>query len=230
MLTRSVKLCLLATTILLTGGAGLAQADPIVVFSNLGSMPQYDPANGWTVDGGADAGQILAAAFTPTDGIVFSDAQLPVGLIFTNLAASPLDVYLAADQGGLPGAAITDLSLAAGQTVGAWPPAGPVTYNCTVCPALNAQTQYWLVVQIPNLNPDDFISEAAWNWNATLDYSSGTNFAYNDSQFGAGWQFGAASELRPAFEIDGIALPEPGPLAMVGVGLGLLAVGRIRRR
>jgi hypothetical protein len=211
-----------AGILMLPAFVGAARASTLV-FSNLGSPPAFDPEDGWTVDGGVAGGQMLAVAFTSAIGVTFEDAQLPLGIIVSNLSTSPLGVYLASNANGAPGADLANLSLAAGQTVGGWPPGNLVTYGCGVCPALHAGIEYWLVVDIPNLNQDYFASQAAWNWNTTQDYASGANFAFNDTQFGTGWQY-LAGQPRPAFEIDGIATPEPGLIGLVAVGLALLAL------
>jgi hypothetical protein len=196
-----------------------------IIAGNLGSPPLFDPQNGWTVDGGVQAGQMLAVAFTSSQAEILADARLPLGIIFSDLAVSPLGVYLAANADGLPGADIANLSLESGQRIGAWPPGNLVTYTCSACPTLTAGTQYWLVVDIPDLNGNYFESQAAWNWNVTGNYSNGLNFAYDDTEFATGWLYGAASELRPAFEIDGSATPEPSTLLLTGAALALLGIG-----
>ncbi len=158
----------------------------------------------------------------PTVTEMLADAQLPMGTIFSNLTVSPLQVYLAADVSGLPGQDLSDLTLASGQSVAAWPAGNLVTYGCTACSMLDEGTQYWLVAGIPNLSTDHFESVAAWNWNSTQDFATGANFAYNDTQFATGWQYGAAGELRPAFAVDGIPTPEPATFCLIGAGLILL--------
>ncbi|MGC9951730.1 MAG: hypothetical protein ABSF64_35725 [Bryobacteraceae bacterium] len=201
-----------------------------IIAGNLGSPPLFNPRNGWTVDGGVEAGQMLAVAFTSAQAVIFEDARLPLGIIFSNLAVSPLGVYLAASVDELPGADIANLSLESGQRIGAWPPGNLVTFGCTACPTLTAGTQYWLVVDIPDLNENYFESQAAWNWNVTQNYSNGLNFVYNDTQFGTGWLYRATSELRPAFEIDATATSEPSTLLLTGAVLALLGIGLAKGR
>jgi hypothetical protein len=152
--------------------------------------------------------------------------QLPLGISFTNLSQSPIDVFLADDSGGLPNSDLADLTPLPGQSVGAFPPGNLVTFACSTCPLLVAGTPYWIVVGIPNTDLDHFETTAVWNWNTSLDFSSGTNFAFNDTQFGTGWLFGSTDELRPAFQVDGV--PEPGSVALLGFGLTAILAWRRR--
>jgi hypothetical protein len=224
--TKAFRTVLLLTFSFLT----LATAQSSVVYSNLGSPPQFDPLNGWVLDGGVVAGQMLAVAFTPSQPVQFADAQLALGIIFTNLAGSPIDVYLAADASGLPGSQLADFALGTGQNIGPFPPGNLATFVCSgPCPTMSGGKQYWLVAQIPNLSLNYFESQAEWNWNTTLDYSSGSNFAFNDTQFGTGWLFGDTTELRPAVEIDGTPVPEPSSGLLLASG-ALGAMGVARRR
>jgi hypothetical protein len=197
--------------------------------SNLGSPAGFDPVNGWAVDGGVVSGQMLAVAFTTDVTVALRDAQLALGIAFTNLSQSPFGVYLAADSGGLPGTDLADLVLSPGATVGPFPPGNLATYLCNApCPVLQAGTQYWLAVDIPNLSLDYFETQAVWNWNTTLDYSTGANFAFNDTQFATGWVPGSMEDLRPAFQID--PAPEPDSIILALTGLGLILGGRRLRK
>ena len=69
------------TLLLALSLVALATAEASVVYSNLGSPPQFDQQNGWVVDGGVVAGQMLATAFTPSQSYTFSDAQIALGII-----------------------------------------------------------------------------------------------------------------------------------------------------
>jgi hypothetical protein len=208
--------------------AGTATANASVAYSNLGTPPQFDDQNGWLVDGGVVAGQMLAVAFTPSQTIQPTQAQLALGNIFSNLAQLPIEVSLAMDSSGLPGGLLAGLHLGGGQSIGPFLPGNLVNFVCSsACPTLNAGQPYWLVVQVVGTGLDVFESQGEWNWNVTQDYSSGSNFAYNDTQFGTGWVYVDSSLLRPAFEIGDA--PEPSSVLLLGSGMVGIA-GFLRRR
>jgi hypothetical protein len=218
------------TLLLALSFVALGTARASVIYSNLGSPPQFNPGNGWHLDGGALVGQMLAVAFTPSATVRVADAQLALGIVFTNLSQSPIVPYLALDAGGLPGTQLVGLTLASGQSIGAFPPGNLATFICSSpCPMVNAGQQYWLVVQIPNLGPDYFNSQAEWNF-TYINYASGTDFAFREN--GTGWQFNSSTDLRPAFAIDGSlgsSLPEPSSLLLLASGvLGVMGAARLR--
>jgi len=204
----------------------LSMAHAGVIYSNLGTPAQFDGVNGWEVDGGVDGGQMIAAQFISITTAPLIGVRLALGISFTNLANSPIEVYIASDSAGLPGAVFANLSAVTGETPGSFPTGNFVDFVCTGCPLLIAGTSYWVVAGIPNADLDHFETQAEWNWNTTLDYSSGINFAFNDTQFGGGWQLGSNDVLRPAFSVD--AVPEPATVVLLG--LGLLMIARIDRR
>jgi hypothetical protein len=212
-------------SILLLAVAGLGHAGVLYTYTNVGTALPFDPANGWEVDGGVAGGQQIAVQFTPDSTSDLNYVELAVGIQFTALSESPLSVSLSADAGGLPGADLSDLSLA-DSGLAPFPPGGLAAYVCSSCPTLTAGTPYWIVASVPNLSTDYFNSLVSWNWNTTNDFASGSNFAFNDTQSNPGWQLAAAgSELRPAFEVN---TPEPASLLLVGAGL--IAAARVGRR
>ncbi len=213
---------------LLLLSATISDAAPIV-YSNLGDPPQFDTANGWEIDGGVVGGQMMAAQFTAITNRPLWFVRLALGVIFTNAPEFPVSVSIAEDSLGTPGATLADLHLDAMENPGPFPPGDLLTFSCSLCLTLEAGKQYWVVASIPNpaLDVDHFESTAAWNWNAILDYSTGTNVAYNDTALGTGWQYLDGAFLRPAFEVT--MTPEPGSLAGVAVALALLWRRRARR-
>jgi PEP-CTERM motif len=214
-------------TIALLLCVGAATANASVIYSNLGSPAQFDDQNGWLVDGGVVAGQMLAVAFTPSQSIQPTQARLALGNIFSNLAQAPIDVSLALDSSGLPGGWLAGFQLGGGQSIGPFLPGNLVNFVCTgTCPTLNAGQQYWLVVQVSGVGLNYFESQGEWNWNVNQDYSNGSNFAFNDTQFGGGWTYADNSVLRPAFEIG----TAPEPSSMLLLGSGILGVAGFLRR
>jgi hypothetical protein len=56
------------------------------------------------------------------------NAVVAMGIVFTNVSGLPLDVSLADDSSGLPGAQLADLALSRGQSIGPFPPGNPATF------------------------------------------------------------------------------------------------------
>lgn len=215
-MTRTILIALL-------GGAAIAHAS-VLQFTNFGGPQLFDTANGWEIDGGLDGGQTVAVQFTMPQSTPLESVDLALGIIFTDLTVSPIAVSLYSDVAGLPGADLSDLK---GGKVGPFPPGNLVQYACSVCPTLAGGTPYWLVASIADLDTDHFNTMAAWNWNTTQDYSSGSNLAFGTNS-ASGWTLAGNNVLRPAF---GINTPEPGTWSLLVMGMVLVALrGRARDR
>ena len=101
----------------------------------------------------AEGGITLAYAFTPSVSSHLSRVDLGMEYKYDPVKASGpanLDVAIATDQAGLPGAAIETMHVTGG--LGSIPnAAGIVSASSAVKPWLQAGTQYWLVVAPPDL-------------------------------------------------------------------------------
>jgi uncharacterized protein (TIGR03437 family) len=188
------------------------------LFSTFGPAETFNtalpgPSVGAGVLGGfpvADGGIILAAAFTPSASGYLSRVDLGMEYKYDPVKASGpanLDVTIAADQAGLPGAAIETIHLtdALGSIANAM---GIVSANSAIQPFLQAGVQYWVVVAPPDPR------NTVFQWLLTaqpnvkgLSIDKGSNVP---------WQGRPAYETALAFGVYGIQ--SAGPEPAVGAG------------
>ena len=143
-------------------------------------------------------------------------------------AGGSIDVVLAADLGGLPGA-----------TLALFPSAAPIaaeegiTLAPTTMTILSPATSYWIVASA------DVGDEYQWNFSEDLGETGLPGWSIGDSTLG-GYPAGewtqltlpglpGGSDVTPAslFQVNATAIPEPSTLAIIGLTTG---VGLVRRR
>jgi len=190
--------------------ASEARADTIV-FSNFGPGMTFNQTQGISVTGSNLFGDIPAQAFTPSQTVTFSSAQLA-----TLLVAEPnhFQVLLMTSSGGLPGNIIETITMAMPTS------AGIVTANSALHPVLTSGTQYWLAVFAPE--PDTF---GIWNL-ALNDFSTPHAVAFNSPT--GPWVLNNVN--RSAFQINGEPVPEPSTMLLLGTGLASLGTAVRKRR
>lgn len=173
----------------------------VVLFSNLtGTHHGYDATTGYFVDGTNFDSQVLAEGFTPTQSATFADVVMPVGVYTANGGQSQgrINIYLYNDAGGVPGTAIDGplhasshpLSFDNGRG------GGLVLYACVSCPALTANTPYWVVAY-------EKAADVQLTWDeANTDLTS--PFVFNQSASLTGpWLVVGSGFPRAAYEVDG---------------------------
>lgn len=203
------------TLLVLACAAGAVPASADVVYSNFGSGGSFDSGAAYPLGPIANVNQVIAESFETTSAVQFEDAQLG---LFSD-PGTTTDVYLESSVSGGPGSVI-DTLVEQGSAVGY--PGSIITFDCSACVTLSANTEYWIVAADGN-------GTTAWGVNNTGD-NSGIDYDYNGSITG-GWSSNGNS-TRGAFEVDGTpiaAAAEPGTFGLVGLALaGLLLF--VRRR
>lgn len=205
--------------------AGPAQCDTI--FTNIGSSFNFFTASD-TIGTLAGDDYKWAVAFTPTNDFVFDSASFALGLAS---GENTLDVTLATDF--IPHGLNTNqvgtvleniqaegiLTVESGNVVG-----GIATVTSALYPTLNAGSQYWLILSLP-----DPQALGVWYLNET---GNGNPFAISRTSiapyFGI---FPPGSELTPAFSVSGTIVPEPKLPLVTGFGVVILfALSKQKKR
>jgi hypothetical protein len=175
-------------------------------FSNSGLLLQGPDVN--TI---GDVNQ--AAAFTMgATGALVTSAQLGIGTGGPTPGTGPISVVIAADAGGLPGAALqsstVNVTMSGQQVISAG-------YPGTLF--LSPNTTYWVIADAEGT------FDGGWDFNTTGD--TGPTAGQTE---GFAWSL-HAPEQRFAFRVQGRLVPEPASVALVVSGLVGLAAFRKRR-
>ena len=178
----------------------------------------FGPGDSYSNDGSASIGgtkafpggfQSVANGFT-VSGSDFQLGKIEVATVLGS-GANSLDVSLAADNGGTPGAVLESFSLS-GLMTGF--PGGILSLSSTTHPLLLQGSSYWVVVEAG-------AADTAAGWLDALPHVDGKH-AWNN---GSGWQTAAIDIGQQAFRVS--AIPEPATMSLLVLG-GLATL--IRRR
>jgi hypothetical protein len=128
----------------------------------------------------------------------------------------PLDIIIASDAAGLPGAALHTTSL------------NPNTYLTQIADApigatvtLAANTKYWIIADAKGT------FDGAWEYNPINDFGPVAGRSNNGP-----WDLQNANDPRLVFQVEGRTIPEPATATILGIGLAAslcLRRTRIRR-
>ncbi len=192
-----------ATLIVVSSLSLPAHADTI--FSNLGPGQSYDPNFGYTITNGTDGFQGLAVSFTTDAAYASSTFTIPM----YPFVGGDVSVGLFSNSNGFPESQIQSTLFTVSNSGLFSGSLGPLASNTT----------YWLVV-MPTT--DMFV---VWNANSSGDTT--TPFVFTPD--GTTWINQCCSSTRPAFEVDGTPVPEPGTLTLLGLGIAAIAT-KLRKK
>lgn len=184
--------------------SGTVRAD--ILFSNLGPGDSYK-ASSISIT----ATQGVAEKFTVGSDYRFESAELALDRFGGDSTAK---ITLLSDAGGIPGSILATILV----TVPSSGLAGSiVTATSTLQSTLHAGSTYWIAAQ----------PQGGFNgsWFQALPVVTG-RMAF---EHGSGWVAGPANG-NTAMRVRGRAVPEPGSLALIGLGAASVAVYGLRRR
>jgi hypothetical protein len=190
-----------ALAVLLGGLPGAARAD--LIFTNLGPGDSYDRVWGWAYGTTRPATDhfVSGDAFRAAATLVVDKVELPLWWVSDH---AQIDVQLAADAGGGPGAVLDTFTLTTGTGT---PRMALLSAYSALHPTLTAGAEYWLVVSSPYTN-------GGWEFGN----SSGPHFSSDNGQTGV-----AEDAPQGAFRISGhpaaLTVPEPPALLLAALGV-----------
>ena len=125
----------------------------------------------------------------------------------------PLDIIIASDAGGLPGAALHTTSLNPNTYLGQIADA-PIGATVSLAP----NTQYWIIADAKGT------FDGAWEYNPINDFGPVAGRSNNGP-----WSLQNANDPRLVFQVEGRTIPEPTTAAMIGLALAASSCRRPNR-
>jgi hypothetical protein len=198
----------------------VARAD--IIFDNFGPGFSF-PNVGRILQGEAvnNIGNVDQAASFMTGGTDVYVTDVKLGIYVSSPANSPfdgrgpLDIIIAADSAGKPGATLHTTSL----NVNNWL-AQVVDAPVGGALQLAANTQYWIVADAKGT------FDGAWEFNPTNDFGPAAGRSNNGP-----WSLHNPNDERMVFQVSGRLVPEPSPFGLLATLVAASVVGcRGRRR
>jgi hypothetical protein len=210
-MNKMLHLAAVSAALLVLSLSSAARAD--VIFNNFGTGDTF-PDSGRIVQGEAvnnigNVDQAVGFTVPASNNYDLTDIRIGIGVFSSPFnGEGPLDIILAADSGGLPGAALKTFSLninSTGEQIAH--ASGGATLQ------LNAGTQYWVIAD------GKTTFDGGWEFNPIGDMGPTAGRSDNGP-----WNLHVDDKTRMALRVEGRAIPSPEPASVVLLAMGAIGL------